>query len=160
MKRDQLLAAIAADDWDTIGNLGWADVFRDLKQFFSPKSFSSSDAMSFVRVLGNHDPLIVHRAVQSLAELGEEWRPKPAKLASEVMRLAAPASRPGTTSRRAGATNPAVVALVASFLADGDTECSCLSSRGMTVAATGVIRCGRCGGLDPGQVDDVKEAAA
>lgn len=150
MKREQLLTAIAADNWDDLRSLGWADVFRDLKDFFSPKHFSSADAMSYARVLGNHDPAVVHEAVGNLAAAGGEWRPRPAKVASEVLRVGgANAPRPGPRRDADEALRPLVVA----EMADGGVECACPPARELLMASSGVAHCATCWGIDPGQVD-------
>jgi hypothetical protein len=155
----ELLDACDAGSDDALRRLGWRPVLEALKAW--RKRIDGDELAPYCVVLGDLEPDDVAAAVLSL--VGEsEYRPGAAEVYSRVVERrgggVSSAPRSSSSSPRRTAPRPdlnarALDAVRLAFTL-GAPECGC-RTRPVTWLADddGVLRCGRCDGLEPGQVD-------
>jgi hypothetical protein len=167
-----LRQAVAREDWERVDELGWTPVLAALSRYWrSPPNpaLHTVDLVAYADVLGDREPLGLVEALRALARAGElgKWRPGPAEFAAQLAvareqrSAVAPGDRRAAEAARAAGVNAAVLAA----LELGETECAC-SPRPVdwTRDGRGVLRHDdparhQRPGLDPGQVEDAREAA-
>ncbi len=151
--RDQLVRAIAAEDWATIDRLGWRPTFDRLKRW--PKGLNGDAATGFAEVLGDYPADLVAEAVRQLAAEGNIYRPSPAEVARRVLTLLPPAPPKAASRTTPDLRRQAQHAAIRAALATGAQVCDC-HPRPVNWQADphGVLRCPTCAGHELGQAED------
>jgi hypothetical protein len=157
--RSELIAAVRAENWATIGQLGWLEVFQRLEHGW-PKKLDAADAEVYAAFLGDYPPALVY---DTLVSTPSEWRPAAGQLQAWVAANLAEHTAAPVGDRRAVEAERAAF-LNAAALALGETVCEC-SPRPVdwTKDGRGVLRHDHqlapgCRGLDLGQVESATEA--
>ena len=161
-RRAQLVAAIEAGDHQAIPRLGWGDVWELLATAWAPRQTCPlSDLRAYVSLLGDAEPEDVIAAIHGAAVDG--WRPVPGAVFAELKRLRDDGDPQRVDLGRGRNLTMTAEALLAadSAHAAGAPECSCGHWHpSWRRNSRGVLRCGRCGGLEPGQVYYGSQVAA
>lgn len=178
----KLIEAAQAGDWEPMKKSGWLVVYQALRDWWK-RRFGLEDFGPYLDLLGGEKPEAVMIALRELGN--EEWRPAPStifrRFAQARQEAAVIAKQTGAKSKRPQPMpyqSPASLARVRQLLERGQHVCECvprptnwlleeLDSRIWQNAdherhggrlPDHVIRCGRCYGLEQGQVYEAQDA--
>lgn len=91
MSRD-LVAAVEAERWGVVQELGWGPAITVLKSSWA-KRLTTADLSAYAQVLDGRDPKAVADALLAMARSGEHaYRPSPAQVAAKLGVLETPAA--------------------------------------------------------------------
>jgi hypothetical protein len=147
-RRNEVAAAFASPDQDTIRELGWWEIWEACATWWKPRQTATpTDMVPYAQLLGDEDPAQV---LQALRELAGEWRPSPGAIRGHLHPANNDTAHPAL-ARDPAATSNALTA-TARALNAGEQPCGCNRHNSTwPIDQHGVLRCTTCNGLEQGQ---------
>ncbi len=157
-RRDELVAALEANDHDAIKALGWWDIGEVYLTAWAPRQAGTTkDLIPLAKLLGDEDPAAVLDAIEQCAG---EWRPVAGQLRAHINKARGENHRVDVGRGRDRSSTPEALAGVADAIRTGERPCQCgpPTLQRWRPDSTYVLRCHSCAGLQDGQIYDAEDA--